>query len=355
MKLSLKNLAVTIAVLIVVVSLAGCGGSSKTWPDSNHNFFAYLADSNSIPTAGVAPAARSAHAAHARQMAKHAHRAAAPRANAGVDIGTGSIDVYIWDVSAATSVKLNTTSAAYESVVLSADYKTVYFTAYDTAGYGQIFSAPVTNFNSPTQLTTGTTEDHDEISISQDGTLIATTVYSDAPTALGIMASTGGTETIVAPAGLEDAWLPNVAADDSTIVFEGVTSAGYAGIYSVKKDGTGLTRLTNTGLTSWDWDPTLSPDGKQIAFVREVEDSNIANVYVVAITGETTSVPATAVTTDGDVYQARHLGNYVAYTDDVKTIDGSGNYQLFLVTTSGTGTTQLTTVDETVAFMDIDD
>ena len=67
MKLTLKNIAVTIAVLIVVVSLAGCGGSSKTWPDSNHNFFAYLVDTSSIPTAGVAPAARSAHAAHARQ------------------------------------------------------------------------------------------------------------------------------------------------------------------------------------------------------------------------------------------------------------------------------------------------
>ena len=355
MKLTLKNIAVTIAVLIVVVSLAGCGGSSKTWPDSNHNFFAYLVDTSSIPTAGVAPAARSAHAAHARQMAKRAHRAAAPRANAGVDIETGSIDVYVWDVAAATSVKLNTTSAAYESVVLSADYKTVYFTAYDSNGYGQIFSASVTNFNSPTQLTTGTTEDHDEISISQDGTLIATTVYSDAPAALSIMASTGGTETIVAPAGLVDAWLPNVAADDSTIVFEGVTSAGFAGIYSVKKDGTGLTRLTNAGLTTWDWDPTLSPDGKQIAFAREVEDSNTSNVYVVAVTGETTSAPATAVTTDGDVWEARHLGNYVAYTDDVKTYNGSGNYQLFLTSTAGTGTTQLTTVDETVAFMDISD
>ncbi len=355
MKLSVKNLVVTIAVLVVVVSLAGCGGSSKTWPESNHNFFAYLADNSSIPTAGVAPAARSAHAARARQMAKHAHRAAAPRATANADIEEGSIDVYVWDVSAATSVKLNSTSAAYESIVLSADYKTVYFTAYDSNGYGQIFSAPVTDFNNPTQLTTGSTEDHDEISISEDGTLIATTVYTDGPAALSILPSTGGTETIVSPAGLDEAWLPNVAADDSTIIFEGVTSAGYAGIYSVKSDGTGLTRLTNAGLTSWDWDPTLSPDGKQIAFVREPEDGDTSNVYVVAITGETTSVPATAVTTDGDVYQARHLGNYVAYTDDVNTYNGSGNYQLFLVTTSGTGATQLTTADETVAFVDIDD
>jgi hypothetical protein len=78
-------------------------------------------------------------------------------------------------------------------------------------------------------------------------------------------------------------------------------------------------------------------------------------VYVVAVTGETTSAPATAVTTDGDVWEARHLGNYVAYTDDVKTYNGSGNYQLFLTSTAGTGTTQLTTVDETVAFMDISD
>ena len=322
MKLSLKNLVVTIAVLVVVVSLAGCGGSSKTWPDSNHNFFAYLADNASIPTPGVAPAARSAHAARARQMAKHAHRAAAPRATANADIEEGSIDVYVWDVSAATSVKLNSTSAAYESIVLSADYKTVYFTAYDSNGYGQIFSAPVTDFNNPTQLTTGTTEDHDEISISEDGTLIATTVYSDGTGRTCHPAEHRRNGDHCGPAGLDEAWLPNVAADDSTIIFEGVTSAGYAGIYSVKSDGTGLTRLTNAGLTSWDWDPTLSPDGKQIAFVREPEDGDTSNVYVVAITGETTSVPATAVTTDGDVYQARHLGNYVAYTDDVNTYNG---------------------------------
>ncbi len=356
MKFSLKNLAVTFAVLAVVASLAGCGGSSKTWPSGDRLFFAYLADSSSIPTAATTPAAHPALSAHARQMTQHAHHAAGPRANSSVDIQTGSLDVYVWDVDAATSVKLNTTSAAYQSIFLSADYKTVYFTAYDSNGYSQVFSAPVTNFNSPTQLTTGTSEDHDTITVSKDGSLIVTGVTTETGEEIALMPSSGGTETLLLPSGLEYAWYPNIASDNSTIVFEGLVTDGYAGIYSVQKDGSGLTRLTNNGSTGtegayWDWIPSLSPDGTQFSFTRETEDGGGENIYVVSIAGETNTIQSLALTTDGDSLQSFHLGDYVAYTSDRNTINGSHNYQLFQVTPAGTGTTQLTTADEAIWFM----
>ena len=356
MKFSIKNLAVTVVALIVVVSLAGCGGSSKTWPSGDRLFFAYLADNSTIPTPTATPAPHSALSARARQMTKHAHHAAGPRANAGVDIQTGTVDVYVWDVAAATSVKLNTTSAAYESIVLSADYKTVYFTAYDSTGYGQVFLASVTNFNSPTQLTTGTTESHNTITVSKDGSLIVTGVSTETTEEISLLPSAGGTETLLLPSGLEYAWYPNIAPDNSTIVFEGVVSGGYAGIYSVKKDGSGLTRLTNaaganTSSPNWDWIPSLSPDGTQVSYTRETESGGAENINVIGIGGETDSVLSTALTTDGYSLQSFHLGDYVAYTSYRDTRTGSGNYQLFQVTPTGTGTTQLTTVDEAIWFI----
>ena len=158
-------------------------------------------------------------------------------------------------MTAGTATKLNSASADYDSVVLSYDYKTVYFTAWDSNGYAQIYSATVANFNSPTQLTSSTTEDHHDITISKDGTLIATCVVNSLNfDRAGHLPSSGGAETLIAPTGMEDSWLPRFTPDKSTIIFEAETNALQAGIYSIQIGSTTPTRLTNASGTYWDWD-----------------------------------------------------------------------------------------------------
>jgi len=348
MKSALSNVAITIAVLIVAVSLTSCGGSSKTWPVNDLKNFVYLVDTSTLNDAVSGP-----HSARVRQMAGYKRHSAKPQARKEASIATGTIDVYLWDVTAGTATKLNSTSADYDSVVLSYDYKTVYFTAWDSNGYAQIYSATVANFNSPTQLTSSSTEDHHDITISKDGTLIATCVVNNTInlTELATMPSSGGAETLIAPTGMEDSWLPRFTPDKSTIIFEADTNALQAGIYSIQIGSTTPTRLTNASGTYWDWDPSVSPDGTQISFVREHgAEEDLDDIYVVPITGETTAAPATAVTTDGYVYEQVHLGDYIAFTDYKNTINGSGNSQLFLTSISGTDMVQLTTADENVGF-----
>jgi Tol biopolymer transport system component len=351
-RFSMKNFVVTAAVILVALSLASCGGSSKTWPTSNLTKFVYLADTSSEATS-VRGTHSSARARQMRARGVAAHHAAKPRAVQGYDIATGTEDVYLYDLVSNTTTKLNTTSADYDSVALSADYKTVYFTAYDSNEYAQLFSASVANFNSPTQLTTGTAGDYHDASISHDGKTISAIYFNESAAAvtslesIASLPSSGGTPTLMAISGLDELWTPRLTPDNSTYILEGEASDNGAAIFSVKVDGTGLTQLTNANGDWWDWFPTVSPDGKTISFIREGDGED---VYVVPITGETTAAPATAITTDHDADEAVILGGYIAYVDYVKTADGSGNGQLFLVLATGGNAVQLTTADEQVYF-----
>ncbi len=354
-RFNVKNLVVTAVVLLVALSLASCGGSSKTWPTSNLTKFVYLADTSSESSGvmGTHSSARARQLAARAAFKAHKHTAR-PQAVRGYDIGTGTEDVYLYDLASDTTTKLNTTSADYDSVALSVDYKTVYFTAYDSNGYTQLFSASVADFNSPTQLTTGTTGEYHDASISHDGKTISAIYFNDSEDStesfesIVSLPSTGGTPTLMTITGLADLWTPRLTPDNSTYILEGDTSDANAAIFSVKVDGTGLTQLTNASGDYWDWFPTVSPDGTTIAFIRENEDSD--DVYVVPITGETTTAPATAITTDHDAEEAVILGGYIAYTDYVNTSDGSGNGQLFLVLATGGQSVQLTTADEQIYF-----
>jgi Tol biopolymer transport system component len=70
--------------------------------------------------------------------------------------------------------------------------------------------------------------------------------------------------------GLAPSWSPH----GTKLAFVRSSSSGQAGIYAVRRDGSGLHRLTRRG-----GDPAWSPDGKWIAFVR------FGDLYVIRTNG----------------------------------------------------------------------
>ena len=338
MKSPLRLFAFFAADIAIALLLSGCGS------DSNTNKFAYLQDNSTSVTTSLHHLAKQG-SREAQTRLTGRNRVARSRVkSAAVDIATGTVDAYMMDAATGTATKLNSASAAYDSIALSHNGKKVVFTAYDSNDSCQVYVADVANSDSPTQLTRSTNVDHHSISISPDGTLIATTI--DGAT-LSIIKIEDDTETILTPSDLVHAWVPSLSPDNSTIVFEGYTDAipYAAGIYSMKVDGTALTRLTNAAGTYWDWDSSLSPDGKEISFIRENMDSGAADVYVVKIAGESGSSTATALTTDGYSLEAIHLASYVIFSSYRDTETGSGNEQLFRIKPDATGVKKLTTDD----------
>ena len=66
------------------------------------------------------------------------------------------------------------------------------------------------------------------------------------------------------------------------IVFQGHPSGPYSSIYTMKPDGTALTRLTPTPPGDNDFHPWLSPDGSQILFAS-ARDSRYSDLYTISV------------------------------------------------------------------------
>jgi Tol biopolymer transport system component len=113
-------------------------------------------------------------------------------------------------------------------------------------------------------------------------------------------------------------------------------------IYSVNLS-TGATQQLSMG-TDFDAYPTVSADGTHVAFQRYQETNDIwgSNVAVVGITGESTSNPATIVTTDNMSWQPVYLGSKILYASDKVNDPGTYADNIYLMNGDGSGVTRIT-------------
>jgi len=282
-----------------------------------------------------------------------AHKAGA-RASAAVDIQTGTVDAYLAYDYAGTTTKLNSASAAYNGIQLSADGTKVVFTADDSAGYSQVFVASVNDFDNPTQLTSSETEDHYNAKLSPDGTMIISSEQYVGPWYSGVVwyylsmiSTASGAETlIIPPPTIVFPASPILTPDGTKLIVSGQSNSGEFAIYSVNVDGTGLTQLSYPNERQNDFAPSLSPDGSIIAFTRgtiSTTDVNLGNyIYVMGIGGESSANPATQLTTDGESWQPVYLADSIVFESFRDNVTTTGNDQIYRMGTDGSNVVRLT-------------
>jgi Tol biopolymer transport system component len=250
--------------------------------------------------------------------------------DAGVDIQTGTVDLYVFDTLTNTNTKL-VTGYAFESVQLSNDGTELLVGAEDSSGYLQIYLAD-SKFETISQLTTDE-NDHFTPSLSPDGTLVAYSGESgdggDSFTLYTLAIKNGaaaGTATEVTTALL--GLYPVISPDDNTMLFAKAVDDSGLFIYSVNLHNTqNVTQLSTGG---FDIFPAISPDGKKVAFTRvptAPDDASITDsmsLVTIDITGETTADPARVLVSNSESAEPQYVGFKIVYISETTT-DGYVN------------------------------
>jgi Tol biopolymer transport system component len=109
-------------------------------------------------------------------------------------------------------------------------------------------------------------------------------------------------------------------------------------IYVVKADGTGLRQVTSDPAA--DFDPTQSPDGKQIAYRHQIGDDRSTDIYVVDAdgSGERNVSRNEGVADWGPAWSPD--GSQIAFM--AQTPEGTQNYEIFVMNADGTDPRRLT-------------
>jgi TolB protein len=164
-----------------------------------------------------------------------------------------------------------------------------------------------------------------------------------------------GERQLTTPSGRAGDDYPDVAADGSFVAFQRCGRLT-CGIYTVRRDGTGLRRV-DRGCTrgrtppkcSDNSYPAVSPDGKQIAFVRafgKIENDQIAHVgiYRMRIDGShvrRVTLPRTRAAEDGDP-QWSPDGKQIVFVRHNYTKKPAGGQAVYVVNANGTGLRRIT-------------
>lgn len=108
------------------------------------------------------------------------------------------------------------------------------------------------------------------------------------------------------------------------------------GLWVMNADGTGVVQVT----AGVDWEPTWSPEGGRIAFVREQAEMMKFELFVINVDG----TGLTQLTFDGATARDPAWspdGQWIAFASDV-----DGDFEIFLIKPDGSGLTQLTFNDQ---------
>jgi Tol biopolymer transport system component len=321
---------------MVALVCAGCG-SDKHSTSTGTSDFVYLYDNSSYNATGSGAKAGRTHAHPSQSRTHHPTQLAASSAS---DIASGTVDLYYYDATTQTSTQLNTASSYFCNVQLSNDGTKLLISAEDTeTGDCQLYLADA-KYQTINKLTTDA-DDHYDASISPDGTIIA---YDDWDGDLYTLPAAGGTPTELTITGVGGGYSPVFTPDNKHIVFEGCENA--CNIYIVSASGGAATQLSQG--TYWDGVPAVSPDGTKVVFDREaVSNGYTRDIAIISINGESTSSPATILSTDSSVsggsWAPMFAGSGKLLFQSWKpNSDTSKNDNIFEINTDGTGLTRIT-------------
>jgi Tol biopolymer transport system component len=140
-----------------------------------------------------------------------------------------------------------------------------------------------------TQLTTGPTRS-ERGAMSPDGKWIAfgRIPADDSRAAIAMMRADGSDVRELTPRGFQT-W-PEFSPDGRMIVFTRDLSGSDNGIWVMRRDGTGMRRLTRNpflknGACGCDEHPKMSPDGQSVAFVRSKTSDQQQALFTIGIDG----------------------------------------------------------------------
>lgn len=252
--------------------------------------------------------------------------------NLSVDIASGAVDLYVMDTSTGISTQINPQSAAFQNVQLSADGSKLLFTAVNSEGCTEIYTAD-RKFQTLTQITQYSVgspcNDHREAALSTDGTEI-TFAYAGPNASISTIPAVGGMITQIpgVPGNVLGAVLdPVFTPDGKSVVFRGYPIGSIASrIYIVNVDGTGLAQLSSGSDGGSDSYPAVSPDGTMVAFTRGAPPTfDSENIAIIGIGGESAANPAKMLTADGESWQPMWLGDkilFLSWKDNLATCVG---------------------------------
>jgi len=254
-----------------------------------------------------------------------------------IDNAPGSDSVIMMKNDGTGEAALVSQGGWFEAVQLSLDGKKGVGTVEDMNGYYQVFYVDLSNLSNlnPVQLTTDL-EDHYTPQISPDGSkVIFVKDVSGMPQAFTVSVNGGAETQIAVPTGVYVNF-PTYTPDGNKIVFEEEENDT---IDIMNADGSGVTVLTNQGGIYFDEFPSVSADGKTIAFSRyPVDDSSGENIFAVNIDGSNIR----QLTTDGLSWDPLFANDKVVF---VSYRDQSYGNQIYAMKPDGTTQTRLTTTN----------
>lgn len=283
----MRKVLVTLAVLLLIAFLSGCGDSKTkaTTPPAN-TITSTLAFVSFTPPPGTVALAR--HGETKGSLQRHGHiRSSGGLRPWSADIDPGPTSVMLMKNDGTNLTTVANQAGWFESVQLSLDGTEGAFTADSTSTNGtfaQAFMAEMTTApNYVIQQLTSDAEGHWMAQVSPDGKQIVFTKYNSAvgEDQAYLMSTSGGPETAIPTPDTLDVLAPTFTPDGKSIVFE---DCNVDSINKINIDGTGMVVLNNASGQYLDDLPSVSPDGSKVVFIQNNEQGD--NVYIMDISGQ---------------------------------------------------------------------